>query len=122
VISGQRPVFKKAKKSISGFKIREGIPVGVAVTLRGEKMYEFVGKLVNVAFPRVRDFRGLPSNSFDGRGNYSLGIREHYVFPEINADAASNIFGLEVTIVTDAKSDNEAKSLLIHLGFPIKKE
>ncbi len=122
IITGQRPVLKLAKKSISSFKIREGIPVGVAVTLRGEKMYEFVDKMVNIAFPRVRDFRGLPSNSFDGRGNYSLGIREHYVFPEINADVTSTIFGLEVTIVTDAKSDNEAKGLLIYLGFPIKKE
>ncbi|MBU3925496.1 50S ribosomal protein L5 [Patescibacteria group bacterium] len=121
-IGGQKPVLKLAKKSISSFKIREGIPVGVAVTLRGEKMYEFVDKLINIALPRVRDFRGLPSSSFDGRGNYSLGIREHYVFPEINADVASSIFGLEVTIVTNAKSDSEAKSLLIHLGFPIKKE
>lgn len=120
-ITGQKPVLKLAKKSISSFKIREGIPVGVAVTLRGEKMYEFIDKLVNIALPRVRDFRGIP-NSFDGRGNYSLGIREHYVFPEINADVTSSIFGLEVTVVTDAKSDNEAKSLLIHLGFPIKKE
>lgn len=121
-IAGQKPMLKLAKKSISSFKIREGIPVGVAVTLRGEKMYEFVDKLVNIAFPRVRDFRGLSNNSFDGRGNYSLGIREHYVFPEINADAASSVFGLEVTIATNAKSDNEAKSLLIRLGFPIKKE
>lgn len=121
-ITGQKPVLKLAKKSISSFKIREGIPVGVAVTLRGEKMYEFIDKLINIALPRVRDFRGLPDNSFDGRGNYSLGIREHYVFPEINADATSTIFGLQVTVVTDAKSDKEAKSLLIHLGFPIKKE
>lgn len=121
-ITGQKPVLKLAKKSISSFKIREGIPVGVAVTLRGEKMYEFMDKLINIALPRVRDFRGIPGNSFDGRGNYSLGIREHYVFPEINADVTSSIFGLQVTVVTDAKSDNEAKSLLIHLGFPIKKE
>lgn len=121
-IAGQKPVLKLAKKSISSFKIREGLPVGVAVTLRGEKMYEFVDKLINIALPRVRDFRGLPGNSFDGRGNYSLGIREHYVFPEINADVASSMFGLQVTVVTDAKSDNEAKSLLIHLGFPIKKD
>lgn len=122
VITGQKPVLKLAKKSISSFKIREGIPVGVAVTLRGEKMYEFIDKLINIALPRVRDFRGLPGNSFDGRGNYSLGVREHYVFPEINADVASSVFGLQVTVVTDAKSDNEAKSLLINLGFPIKKE
>lgn len=122
LITGQKPILKAAKKSISGFKIREGLPVGVAVTLRGEKMYEFVDKLVNVAFPRVRDFRGLSADSFDGRGNYSLGIKEHFVFPEINTDVASSVFGLEVTVVTNAKSDKEAKSLLIHLGFPIKKE
>ncbi len=121
-IAGQKPVLKLAKKSISGFKIREGIPVGVAVTLRGEKMYEFVNKLINIALPRVRDFRGLSGNSFDGQGNYSLGIREHFVFPEINTESVSNIFGIEATIVTDAGSDKEAKSLLINLGFPIKKE
>lgn len=120
-ITGQKPVLKLAKKSISSFKIREGIPVGVAVTLRGERMYEFIDRVISIAIPRIRDFRGLSAGSFDGHGNYSIGIREHIVFPEINTDSVSNIFGLEVTFVTDARSDKEAKSLLVLLGFPIIK-
>jgi len=121
-ITGQKPVLKLAKKSISGFKIREGLPIGVAVTLRGERMYEFIDRLITVAIPRVRDFRGLSGESFDHHGNYSIGIREHFVFPEINTDSISAIFGMQVTIVTNAKKDEEAKKLLILLGFPIKNE
>jgi large subunit ribosomal protein L5 len=120
-ITGQKPILKLAKKSISGFKIREGIPVGVAVTLRGERMYEFLDRLISVSVPRIRDFRGLPADSFDGRGNYSIGIREHIVFPEINTDSVTSIFGLQITVVTSAGSDKEAKNLLISLGFPIVK-
>lgn len=121
-ITGQKPVLKLAKKSISSFKIREGIPVGVAVTLRGDRMYEFIDRLISVAIPRIRDFRGLPETSFDGRGNYSIGIREHIVFPEINTDSVSSIFGLQITIVTTAKTDKEARRLLTLFGFPIKSE
>lgn len=120
-ITGQKPVLKLAKKSISSFKIREGLPIGVAVTMRGERMYEFIDRLVSIAIPRIRDFRGIPATSFDGRGNYSLGIREHIVFPEINTDSVTSIFGLEITIVTSANSDKEAKKLLTLLGFPIIK-
>jgi len=118
-ITGQKPVLKLAKKSISSFKIREGIPVGVAVTLRGERMYEFLDRLISVAVPRIRDFRGLSADSFDGHGNYSIGIREHIVFPEINTDSVTSIFGLQITVVTNAGTDREAKSLLTLLGFPI---
>lgn len=118
-ITGQKPVLKLAKKSISSFKIREGIPVGVAVTLRGERMYEFLDRLISVAVPRIRDFRGLSADSFDGHGNYSIGIREHIVFPEINTDSVTSIFGLQITVVTNAGSDKEAQSLLTLLGFPI---
>ncbi len=121
-ITGQKPVLKLAKKSISSFKIREGLPIGVAVTLRGEMVYEFIDRLISVAVPRIRDFRGLPKDSFDGRGNYSIGFKEHIVFPEINTDSITSIFGLQVTIVTTAKTDNEARRLLILLGFPIKNE
>lgn len=120
-ITGQKPVLKLAKKSISSFKIREGIPVGVAVTLRGERMYEFLDRLISVAVPRIRDFRGLSADSFDGHGNYSIGIREHIVFPEINTDSVTSIFGLQITVVTNAGTDKEAKSLLTLLGFPIIK-
>lgn len=121
-ITGQKPVLKSAKKSIAAFKVREGTPVGLMVTLRGERMYEFVDRLVNVAIPRIRDFRGLPETSFDKQGNYSIGVREQIVFPEINTDSVSEIFGLEITIVIKAKNPEEAKRLLILLGFPIKKE
>ncbi len=121
-ITGQKPVLRLAKKSISSFKIREGLPIGVSVTLRGAMVYEFIDRLISVAVPRIRDFRGLPKDSFDGRGNYSIGFKEHIVFPEINTDSITNIFGLQVTIVTNAATDNEARKLLILLGFPIKNE
>ncbi len=121
-ITGQKPVLRLAKKSISSFKIREGLPIGVSVTLRGTMVYEFIDRLISVAVPRIRDFRGLPKDSFDGRGNYSIGLKEHIVFPEINTDSITSIFGLQVTIVTNAETDNEARRLLILLGFPIKNE
>ena len=121
-ITGQKPVLKLAKKSISSFKIREGLPIGVAVTLRGERMYEFMDRMISVAIPRIRDFRGLSQDSFDGRGNYSVGIKEHIVFPEINTDSVTNIFGLQVTVVTTAKTDKESRRLLTLMGFPIKNE
>lgn len=120
-ISGQRPVKTLAKKSISNFKIRKGMVVGAKVTLRGDQMYAFLDKLVNVALPRVRDFRGLPRNAFDGSGNYSIGFKEHIVFPEISSDEVEKIVGLEVNIVTTAKSDDEGRKLLELLGFPFEK-
>lgn len=120
-ITGQAPVQTMARKSISGFKVRENQVVGVMVTLRGFKMYSFLDKLVNVALPRVRDFQGI-SAKFDGRGNYHLGLREQLVFPEISASALENIFGMEITIVTNAGKDDVAKSLLTQLGFPFKKQ
>ena len=119
-ITGQHPVITKAKKSIAGFKLREGMNVGTTVTLRGDMMYEFLDRLVSVALPRVRDFRGLKKDAFDGHGNYSLGIREHGVFPEIPYEEASEPFGLQVNISTSATNDEQAKALLTHLGFPFK--
>ena len=119
-ITGQAPVVTKAKKSIAGFKLREGMSVGATVTLRGDMMYEFLDRLVSVALPRVRDFRGLKRDAFDGHGNYSLGIREHGVFPEIPFEEASEPFGLQVNISTTARNDEEARALLTHLGFPFK--
>lgn len=119
-ITGQKPVVTKARKAISNFKIREGMPVGVAVSLRGDKMYDFINKLVNITFPRVRDFRGVNPKGFDGRGNYSVGIKEHNVFPEVNPDAVDKIHGLQVTIVTSAKTDEEGRALLNAIGFPFK--
>jgi large subunit ribosomal protein L5 len=119
-ITGQAPVVTKAKKSIAGFKLREGMSVGVTVTLRGDMMYEFLDRLVSVALPRVRDFRGLKSDSFDGHGNYSLGIREHGVFPEISFEEASEPFGFQVNVGTSTENDELAKALLKHLGFPFK--
>jgi len=119
-ITGQAPVVTKAKKSIAGFKLREGMNVGATVTLRGDMMYEFLDRLVSVALPRVRDFRGIKKDAFDGHGNYSLGIREHGVFPEIPFEEASEPFGLQVNISTTAGSDESAKALLTHLGFPFK--
>lgn len=119
-ITGQAPVITKAKKSIAGFKLREGMSVGATVTLRGDMMYEFLDRLVSVALPRVRDFRGIKKDAFDGHGNYSLGLREHGVFPEIPFEEASEPFGLQVNISTTAKSDEQAKALLTHLGFPFK--
>jgi len=121
VITGQKPVQKTAKKSIAGFKLRAGMPIGVSVTLRGEKMYEFIDRLVNVALPRVRDFRGIESTAFDGRGNYSLGIREHIVFPELIGKDVAPV-SLQVNIETTAKDNERAKDLLLALGFPFKHE
>jgi large subunit ribosomal protein L5 len=120
-IALQRPVITKAKKSVSNFKVRTGMPIGLKVTLRGVRMWAFLDKLINVALPRVRDFRGVPSGSFDGRGNYSLGIREQLVFPEISYDQADAIRGMDITIVTTAETDEEARSLLELLGMPFRK-
>jgi large subunit ribosomal protein L5 len=117
-ITGQQPHVRKARKSVSNFKLREGMPVGVAVTLRGDRMYEFLDRLITLALPRVRDFRGVPDRSFDGRGNYSLGIKEQIIFPEINVDQVDRISGLDVTIVTTARTDEEAMALLRELGMP----
>lgn len=120
-ITGQQPVLTKAKKSIAGFKIRTGQPIGLRVTLRADKMYDFLDKLINVALPRLRDFRGLSSKGFDGHGNYNLGIKEQVIFPEIHFDLVERLHGLNITIVTDAKSDHEAQALLTKLGFPFEK-
>jgi len=117
-ITGQKPIVTKAKKSVAAFKVREGMNIGCKVTLRGEKMYEFVDKLFNVALPRVRDFRGVSNNSFDGRGNYSLGIKEQLMFPEIEYDKVDKVRGMDITFVTTAKNDEEAKELLKLLGMP----
>lgn len=121
-ISGQKPVSTKARKSISTFKIREGNVVGMKVTLRGKRMWDFLEKLIKVSLPRVRDFRGLSQQAFDGQGNYSIGFKEHIAFPEIRSDEIELIHGLQVTIATSAKNDAESKSLLTHLGLPLKKE
>ncbi len=117
-IAGQKPVVTKARKSIAGFKLREGMNIGVKVTLRGARMYEFLDRLVNIALPRVRDFRGVSSKSFDGNGNYNLGIKEQIIFPEINYDRIDQVRGLDVSIQTSAKTDPEAKVLLAALGLP----
>jgi large subunit ribosomal protein L5 len=121
VISGQHPVITRAKKSVAAFKVRTGMPIGMMVTLRGQRMYDFFDKLVNVILPRFRDFRGVSADSFDGQGNYNLGIREQIVFPEIDYDKIDKVRGLQVTIVTTAKNDNEAESLLKLMGMPFKK-
>jgi len=118
VITGQRPVITRAKKSISNFKLREGMPIGVMVTVRGGRMWEFLDRLVNAALPRVRDFQGVSANSFDGRGNFSIGIREQLIFPEIEYDKIDRIRGLQVNIITTAKTDEEGKRLLELLGVP----
>jgi large subunit ribosomal protein L5 len=120
-ISGQHPVTTRAKKSISAFKLRAGVPIGMMVTLRGRRMYDFFDKLVNVVLPRFRDFRGVSRDSFDGRGSYSLGIKEQIVFPEIDYDKVDKIRGLEVTIVTTAKNDDEARTLLELMGMPFRR-
>ncbi|MCK8826228.1 50S ribosomal protein L5 [Natroniella acetigena] len=120
-ITGQKPVITRAKKSVANFKIRAGMPVGCKVTLRGEEMHEFLYKLLNVALPRVRDFRGLSAKSFDGRGNYSLGLSNNTVFPEINVDEIDKILGMDVVIVTTAETDEEAKELLTLMKLPLKK-
>lgn len=120
-IAGQKPIETKAKKSIANFKVRDGMTVGAAVTLRGERMWNFFDKLVSIALPRVRDFKGVPANSFDGRGNYALGIKEQLMFPEISYDQIEKIRGFDVCIVTTAKTDEEAKELLKQLGMPFAK-
>ena len=119
-ISGQKPVITKAKKSIAGFKLHEGMPIGCKVTLRGERMYDFLYRLINIVLPRVRDFRGVSPQAFDGRGNYSLGIKEQTIFPEIDYDKIDKIRGLEVVIVTTAKTDEEARELLKSMGMPFR--
>lgn len=119
-ITGQKPVVTRAHKSIANFKLREGVSIGCAVTLRGERMYEFFDRLVSVALPRVRDFRGVSENSFDGRGNYSLGIREHTIFPEINIDKVDQVKGFSISMVTTAKTDAEGRALLRALGMPFR--
>ena len=120
-ITGQKPVVCRAKKSVANFKLREGMPIGVKVTLRGEKMYEFVYKLFNVSFPRVRDFRGISGNSFDGKGNYSTGIKEQLIFPEIEYDKIDKVRGMDINFITTAQTDEEAKELLSLLGAPFAK-
>ena len=121
LISGQKPIITKAKKSIAGFKIREGQAIGCKVTLRGERMYEFLDKLVSISLPRVRDFRGVPKNSFDGRGNYTLGVKEQLIFPEIDFDKVARVRGMDIVFVTTAKTDEEGKALLTELGVPFSK-
>lgn len=120
LIAGQKPVITKARKAISQFKVRENMPIGAKVTLRKARMYEFMDRLVTVALPRVRDFRGLNPRSFDGRGNYALGIKEHLVFPEINYDKVEQVWGMDIIIATTAKTDDEARALLRHFNFPFR--
>ena len=120
-ISGQKPVVTKARKSIANFKLRDGMPVGVKVTLRKDRMYEFLDRLVTIALPRVRDFRGLNAKSFDGRGNYALGLKEHIVFPEIDYDKVDKIRGMDIIVCTTAKNDDEARALLKEFNFPFRK-
>lgn len=120
-ITGQKPVMTKARKSIAGFKLREGAPIGASVTLRGDRMYEFLDRLINISIPRIRDFRGYSAKAFDGRGNYSLGIKEQLIFPEIDYDKVDRVRGLGITIVTSARNDIEAKALLDKFNFPFKK-
>ncbi|WP_226038438.1 50S ribosomal protein L5 [Aquibacillus saliphilus] len=121
LISGQQPIITKAKKSIAGFRLREGMPIGAKVTLRGERMYEFLQKLVDVSLPRVRDFRGISKKAFDGRGNYTLGVKEQLIFPEINYDKVSKVRGMDIVIVTTSNTDEEARELLGQLGMPFQK-
>jgi large subunit ribosomal protein L5 len=120
-ISGQKPIVTKAKKSIANFKLREGMPIGCKVTLRGQRMYEFLDKLFNISLPRVRDFHGVSTTAFDGRGNYTLGVKEQLIFPEINFDKVGKVRGMDVVIVTTAKTNKEAQSLLGQLGMPFAK-
>jgi len=121
-ITGQKPLVTKAKKAIANFKIRENMPVGVAVTLRGDRMYEFLDRLLNAALPRIRDFHGVPTKAFDGRGNFSLGVREQLIFPEIDYDKVDKIRGMQINIITTARTDEEGKRLLEMLGMPFSKE
>ncbi|HEY5257283.1 MAG TPA: 50S ribosomal protein L5 [Candidatus Baltobacteraceae bacterium] len=120
-ISGQKPIIAKAKKSIAAFKLREGMNIGTRVTLRGDRMYVFLDKLFNIVLPRIRDFRGLPGKSFDGRGNYNLGLREQLVFPEVNFDKVDKARGMDIAIVTTAKTDEEASEFLVAMGLPLQK-
>ena len=120
-IAGQKPVVTKAKKSIANFKLREGMPIGCKVDLRGERMYDFLDKLVNISLPRVRDFRGVSTSSFDGRGNYTLGVKEQIIFPEISYDKVTKVRGMDIVIVTTANTDEEARALLTELGMPFAK-
>ena len=120
-ITGQKPSIRKSKKSIANFKLRAGLAIGAMVTLRGDTMYEFFDRMVNVAMPRIRDFKGMPAKSFDGRGNYTMGIKEQIIFPEINYDKISKIVGMDITFVTTAKSDEEGKELLSLMGMPFQK-
>lgn len=122
LLSGQKPIITKAKKSIANFKLREGMEIGCKVTLRGAKMYEFLDKLVSVALPRVRDFRGVSANAFDGRGNYTLGVKEQLIFPEINFDKVNRVRGMDIVIVTTAKTNAEGRALLSELGMPFEKK
>ena len=121
IITGQKPVVCRAKKSVANFKLREGMPIGVKVTLRGEKMYEFIDRLFSLALPRVRDFRGINPNSFDGRGNYSMGVKEQLIFPEIEYDKIDKVRGMDITFITTANTDEEAKELLTLMGAPFAK-
>lgn len=120
-ISGQKPLVTKARKSVAGFKIRQGYPIGCKVTLRGERMWEFLERLITIAVPRIRDFRGLNAKSFDGRGNYSMGVREQIIFPEIDYDKVDRVRGLDITITTTAKNDEEGQALLAAFNFPFRK-
>lgn len=120
-ITGQRPVQTRAKKAIAAFKLRKGVPIGCMVTIRGNRMYEFFDRLISLALPRIRDFKGVPTKSFDGHGNYTLGIKEQLIFPEIDADKVDFIYGMDITIGTTAKKDEEAMALLRHLGMPFRK-
>jgi large subunit ribosomal protein L5 len=122
LISGQKPVVTKARKAISNFGLRQGMPIGAMVTLRGAKMYEFLDRLINVSVPRIRDFRGLPTRSFDGRGNYTMGVKEQLIFPEIDYDKVTNVHGMDIVIVTTTSKDDEALMLLRELGFPFRGE
>ena len=122
IITGQRPVVNRSRKSISNFSLREGMPVGVSVTLRKQRMYDFLDRLVTAAIPRVRDFRGLPTRSFDGRGNYTMGVKEQIIFPEINYDRVQQVHGMDITIVTSTDKDDEAFALLREMGFPVRGE
>ena len=122
IITGQKPVVTKSRKNIANFKLREGVAIGAKVTLRGEKMWAFADRLINVALPRVRDFRGISPNSFDGRGNYTLGLKDQLIWPEIDYDKIDKLRGMEITIVTTAQNDDQARSLLSLLGMPFKKE
>lgn len=120
-IAGQKPVVNRSRKSIATFKLRKGMPVGASVTLRGARMYDFLAKLIHVALPRIRDFRGLSTKSFDGRGNYSLGVKEQLIFPEINYEQVDAVRGMDISIVTSARTDQEARALLTHLGLPFRR-